>query len=341
MKKIIALALAGAMAASLAACGGSTASSTAAGTAGSAGSAAAATVSGNAQELVLGTGGTTGTYYAIGGVMSTVLNDKLTLSNLTVTSTGASKANILDIDDEVSQLATVQNDVMYYAYTGTDLFEDVGNIDTFSVIAGLYDETVQIITCDSSIQSVSDLKGKTVSVGDAGSGVEFNAKQVLAAYDMSFDDISVVNASFGDSADSLKDGKIDAAFVVAGAPTTAVVDLATSKAITVVQLDAEHIAKLQENYNFYTETVIPAGTYTGQDEDATTVSVRATLIVSNTVSEDVVYELTKALFENQAELAAAHSKFELLNLEDAVKGMSVPFHSGAAKYYAEQGITVD
>ena len=344
MKKFVALALAGAMATSLAACGGSTASSAA--PAASAASGAASTAApapaatGDKEQLVLGTGGTTGTYYAVGGVMSTVLNDKLEKSNLTVTSTGASKANILDVDDGVSQLATVQNDVMYYAYTGTDLFEDVGKIESFSVIAGLYDETVQIITCDPSIKTVADLKGKTVSVGDAGSGVEFNAKQVLEAYDLSFQDIKVVNAGFGDSADSLKDGKIDAAFVVAGAPTTAVVDLATSKPVSLVQLDAEHIAKLQSTYNFYTETVIPAGTYTGLDEDAT-VSVRATLIASNSVSEDAVYELTKALFDNQPELAAGHAKFELLNLEDAVKGMSVPFHSGAAKYYAEQGIKVD
>ncbi len=345
MKKIVALALAGAMATSLAACGGSSASSAApaastpAASTGAASTAAPA-ATGDKQELVVGTGGTTGTYYAVGGVMATVLNDKLTLSNLTVTSTGASKANILGIDDGEAQLGTVQNDVMYYAYTGTDLFEDMGKIDTFSTIAGLYDETVQIVTCDPSIKSVADLKGKTVSVGDAGSGVEFNAKQVLEAYDLSFSDIKVVNAGFGDSADSLKDGKIDAAFVVAGAPTTAVVDLATSKPVSLVQLDAEHIAKLQSKYNFYTETVIPAGTYTGLDEDATTVSVRATLIVSNDVPEDTVYELTKALFENQPELAAGHAKFELLNLEDAVKGMSVPFHSGAAKYYAEQGINV-
>ena len=204
MKKFVALALAGAMATSLAACGGSTASSAA--PAASAASGAASTAApapaatGDKEQLVLGTGGTTGTYYAVGGVMSTVLNDKLEKSNLTVTSTGASKANILDVDDGVSQLATVQNDVMYYAYTGTDLFEDVGKIESFSVIAGLYDETVQIITCDPSIKTVADLKGKTVSVGDAGSGVEFNAKQVLEAYDLSFSDIKVVNAGFGDSA---------------------------------------------------------------------------------------------------------------------------------------------
>ena len=294
-----------------------------------------------AESLTLGTGGTTGTYYAVGGVMATVLNPLMENADLTVTSTGASKANIQLIDVEEADLAIVQNDVMYYAYTGTDLFEEEGAYETFSSVAGLYDETIQIVTCSDSIASVADLKGKTVSVGDAGSGVEFNAKQILEAYDMTFDDINVVNASFGDSADSLKDGKIDAAFIVAGAPTTAAVDLATTKAIHLVQLDEEHIKTLQDKYDFYTATTIPAGTYDGVEEDATTVSVRATLIASNNVSEDAIYELLKAMFDNQEALIAGHAKFEFLNLEDAVKGISVPFHAGAKKYYEEQGITVE
>jgi hypothetical protein len=296
---------------------------------------------GAAENLTLGTGGTTGTNYAIGGVMATVLNPLMEDVSLTVTSTGASKANIQLIDVEEADMAVVQNDVMYYAYTGTDLFEEEGAYDTFSAVAGLYDETVQIVTCDDSIQSVADLAGKTVSVGDAGSGVEFNAKQILEAYDLSFDDIKVVNASFGDSADSLKDGKIDAAFVVAGAPTTAVVDLSTVKDVNLVQLDDEHIENLQSKYDFYTKTVIPGGTYTGVDEDATTVSVRATLIASNEVSDQAVYELLKAMFDNKDALVEGHAKFEFLNLEDAVKGINVPFHPGAAKYYEEQGITVE
>ena len=294
-----------------------------------------------AESLTLGTGGTTGTYYAVGGGMATVLNPLMENADLTVTSTGAFKANIQLIDVEEADLAIVQNDVMYYAYTGTDLFEEEGAYETFSSVAGLYDETIQIVTCSDSIASVADLKGKTVSVGDAGSGVEFNAKQILEAYDMTFDDINVVNASFGDSADSLKDGKIDAAFIVAGAPTTAVVDLATTKAIHLVQLDEEHIKTLQDKYDFYTATTIPAGTYDGVEEDATTVSVRATLIASNNVSEDAIYELLKAMFDNQEALIAGHAKFEFLNLEDAVKGISVPFHAGAKKYYEEQGITVE
>ncbi|MBQ4176777.1 MAG: TAXI family TRAP transporter solute-binding subunit [Lachnospiraceae bacterium] len=299
------------------------------------------TVAMAASDLTLGTGGTTGTYYAVGGVMATVLNPVMEDVDLTVTATGASKANIQLIDEEDADLAIVQNDVMYYAYTGTDLFEDEGAYETFASVAGLYDETVQIVTCFDGIKSVDDLEGKTVSVGDAGSGTEFNAKQILGAYGLTFDDINVVNLGFGDSAESLKDGKIDAAFIVAGAPTTAVVDLATMKDVHLVQLDDEHIEALQSDYDFYTKTTVPAGTYKGVDEDATTVSVRATLIASTEVGEDEVYELLKAMFDNKDDLVAGHAKFEFLNLEDAVAGISVPFHPGAVKYFAEQGIEVE
>ena len=330
MKKALALILATAMACSLllTGCGGGGAAS---------GSGSAADGSAK-QSLTLGTGGTTGTYYAVGGVMSTVLNDKLSLSSLTVTSTGASKANIQLIADGEADLAIVQNDVMYYANTGTDLFEAEGKYDSFSAVCGMYDETVQLITTDADIKTVADLKGKTVCVGDAGSGTEFNAKQVLDVYGLTFEDINVVNASFGDSADSLKDGKIDAAFIVAGAPTTAVVDLATTSDVYIVNIDDEHSEKLMADYPFYTKTTIPAGTYEGLDEDAQTVSVRATLIASTKLSEDVVYELLKSMFDNQEALIAGHEKFNNLKLDEATAGISVPFHPGAAKYFQEKNI---
>ncbi|SFG38364.1 TAXI family TRAP transporter solute-binding subunit [Oribacterium sp. WCC10] len=346
MKKLLSLVMTGVIAASaLTACGNleevKTTTAASAGTETTAAAAAANAGAASGEEVVFGTGGTTGTYYAVGGVMATVLNPLMQNSHLTVTSTGASKANIQLIDDGDADIAIVQNDVMTYAHEGTDLFADEGAYETFAPVAGLYDETVQIITCGDEIKTVADLKGKTVSVGDAGSGVEFNARQILDAYGLSFDDIKVVNASFGDSADSLKDEKIDAAFIVAGAPTTAVVDLATTKDVHLVELDDEHIKTLQDKYNFYTATTIPGGTYKGTDADAKTVSVRATIIASTKLSDDVVYEMLKAMFDNKDALASGHAKFELLSLDDATKGISIPFHPGAKKYYEEQGITVE
>ena len=294
-----------------------------------------------ADELCFVTGGPMGAYYAVGGAMTEVLNPLLGETELILESSGASRANLEMIEEGDAQLATVQNDVMYYAYTGTSLFDGEEPITNFSAVAGLYDETIQIVTCDESIKTVADLAGKTVSVGDNGSGVEFNAKQILEAYGLSFDDITPVNSSFGESAYGMEKGTIDAAFIVSGLPTTAIEELADSVQIGFVQLDEEHIATLQSEYDFYTEAIIPAGTYTGVDEDAVTVSVRATLVAANDVSEDVVYNLLKALFENKDSLAEKDAKFESMTAEEAVEGMSVPFHPGAKKYYEEQGITIE
>ena len=294
-----------------------------------------------ADELYFVTGGPMGTYYAVGGVMTDVLNPLLAESELTLESSGASRANLEMIGEGDAHLATVQNDVMYYAYTGTSLFDGEEPITNFSAVAGLYDETLQIITCDESIKSVADLAGKKVSVGDEGSGVEFNTKQILEAYGLSFDDVTAVNLSFGESAYALEKGQIDAAFIVAGIPTSAFEELADDQQMYLIPLDEEHIGTLSSEYEFYTETVIPGGTYTGVEEDTVTVAVRATLIASNDVSESAVYEILKVMFDNKDALTAENAKLENLSVEDAVKGMSVPFHAGAKKYYEEQGITIE
>ena len=298
-----------------------------------------------ADDLILATGGTTGTYYAVGNAMQSILNPVLEQSFLTVTSTGGSKSNIQMLADGSADLAIVQNDILDYAYNGTELFSTEGAYDdVFGAVAGLYDEHVQIVTTDPAIITVADLKGKKVSVGDVGSGTEYNAKQILEAYDLSFSDLDVVNTSFGDAAEGLKSGDLDAAFIVAGAPTTAVISLAFTNDIYLVQLDEEHIGKLQENYDFFTEAIIPAGIYKGLDEDVTTVAVRATLIASNDASEDAVYELLDAIFRNQETLIGENEKFSLLSVDsasDASLGITVPFHPGAMKFYEEQGITLE
>ena len=286
-------------------------------------------------EINVGTGGTTGTYYGFCNTVATTLNEKLG-ANLKVMSSGASKANILDIDDGIVDLAIVQNDVMDYAYNGTSLFEADGKITSFSTLGAVYAEVCQVIArADSGIKTVADLKGKKVSVGDSGSGVEFNAQQILGAYDITFADINKQNLSFQASADALKDGKIDAFFCTAGAPTVAITDLSTTTDIVIVEIDAEHLAALQSEYGFYAEYKIPAGTYNGIDADATTVAVKATFIVSNDLSEQVVYELTKAIYENKDEYA--HDKAKEMSLEYAVSSISVPFHPGAEKYFKEVG----
>ena len=182
--------------------------------------------SSSASDLTFKTGGESGTYYAYGTVLAQYISANTGLNITAVTGNG-SKANVEDLDAGTAQLVFCQSDVMSYAYSGTNLFDSA--VSSFSVLGALYMEQVQIATLNDSVNTVADLKGKTVSVGAQGSGVYFNAVDVLGAYGMTLSDIKPVYQSFGDSAESLKDGKIDAAFIVAGAPTTAVSDLAASK----------------------------------------------------------------------------------------------------------------
>ena len=192
-------------------------------------------------------------------MLSSYVSNNAGVSVTAVTSNG-SKANIEDLSAGDIQLGFVQSDVMSYGYNGERLFDSV--VDNFSVVAALYMEQVQIVTTNPDIQTVADLAGKTVSIGAQGSGVWFNAVDVLSSYDIDPDTgISPVYQSFGDSAESLKDKKIDAAFIVAGAPTPAIVDLAASGDVYLVSLDEAHTGSLLETSPYYSAYTIPAGTY--------------------------------------------------------------------------------
>lgn len=213
---------------------------------------------GASASLMFGTGSETGTYYGFGGVLASYVSANSDVSVTAVTS-GGSKANIEDLSSGAVQIAFAQSDVLSYAYNGERLFD--AKVEGFSVVAALYMEQVQIVTTNPDIKTVADLKGKTVSIGEAGSGVYFNALDVLQAYGMSESDVNAVRQSFGDSADSLKDGKIDAAFIVAGAPTTAITDLATAGPVYLVSLDDQHVQSLISASPYYSAYTIPADTY--------------------------------------------------------------------------------
>ncbi|MDR1030947.1 MAG: TAXI family TRAP transporter solute-binding subunit [Treponema sp.] len=291
---------------------------------------------GSKDQVRMATGGNTGTYYSFGSAVGQILTEKTKIP-ITIQSTGASKANIQLIAAGEVELAIVQNDVMDYAYRGVDLFNGE-KITDFSTMAALYAEVCQVVANPGAgISTIADLKGKNVSVGDAGSGTEFNARQILEVYGISFDDINRQNLSFGASADALRDNKIDAFFCVAGAPTTAVVDLAIGRDIVVLEIDDAHAAALRDAYPFYTQFPIPAGSYRGLTTEVKTVAVKATFIVSNKLTEDTVYQLTKTLIESKGEIEAAHAKGAELSAAYAVDGISVPFHAGAAKYFREIG----
>ena len=273
---------------------------------------------GGSKELTFTTGSETGTYYGFGTVLAGQISDD-TKTTVTAIVGKGSKANIELMDVGDAQLGLVQSDVMAYAYNGTSLFEN--KIDSFSTVASLYMEQVQIVTLDPTIKSVADLKGKTVSVGESGSGVYFNAIDVLNAYDLTLDDIKPTYQSFGDSTEALQDGKIDAGFIVSGAPTTAITSLATSRDVYLVELDDAHIEKLTAASPYYSKNVIPAEAY-GLEKDATTVAVGAVIIARDDVDEDAVYNVVSGIFESVDTLA--HDKNAELELDCAASVTAVP-----------------
>lgn len=291
------------------------------------------------KNYILATGGTSGTYYPFGGAIANIWNTKVDGMNVTAQATGASAENLRLISRGDAEFAIVQNDVMDYAYNGSDMFDTpLANLAT---IGTLYPEVVQIAaTKASGIKTVFDMKGKRVSVGDAGSGVEFNAKQILEGYGLTFDDIRKSNLSFKESSDGLQNGTLDACFITAGVPNAALQELAISAGLVLIPVSGAEADAICKKYGYYTQTVIPAGTYRGADEATPALSIQATLAVYELLDEEIVYELTKALFENQETLAVAHAKGKDLSAESAIEGVSVPFHPGAAKYFKELGFNV-
>ena len=182
---------------------------------------------------------------------------------------------------------------------------------------------------------MEDLKGKTVSVGAPGSGTFVNAEQILEVHGMTMDDIQAQNLDFGESTDGIQDGNIDAAFITAGTPTGAVEGLTATTDIAIVSIAPEKAQELIDKYPYYAEDVIPSGTY-GLQEEVPTVAVLAMLVVKDNVSEDLVYEITKAIYENAGNMS--HAKAEYITLDTALNGIGIELHPGAKKYYEEAGV---
>ena len=210
-------------------------------------------------------------------------------------------------------------------------------VDT--AVAALYTESCQIVVrADSGIESMDDLQGKTVSVGENESGTELNAEQILAVSGLTDKLIDKVHLDYTEAAERLADGKIDAFFCTAGA--TVISELSKQCEIRLLELDESTRDKLLNSYTFYTESVIPKGTYNNQTEDIHTVGVKAVLLVSDKLPEKTVKALTKTLFENKQELQYALPVNIVMNEQTATEGITIPFHKGAAAYYKECGIDV-
>jgi hypothetical protein len=290
-----------------------------------------------ADNLVLATGGTAGTYYPFGGAMAKIWNSKIKDMNVTAQTSGASGENVRLINKKEVELALVQSDTLDFAYNAKEAFKEP--LKGMTVIATLYPEIVQVVVAAGSpIKSFADLKGKKVGVGAPGSGTEANFRQLLDAYGMKKEDVNAQYLSFSESAEAFKDKHIDAFIVTAGIPNSGIMDVSTQNEIRILDISADVAGKLTQKYPFLAAVKVPANTYKGQTADVSTVAVNAVLIAGNQLKDDMVYNLTKALFENQAELASAHAKGKEVNLQYAVQGVSIPFHPGAVKYFKEKGL---
>ena len=300
------------------------------------------------EYLMFSTGGTTGTYYAFGGEIAALLTSKIDGLEVTAQASGGSKANILAITEGEAQLGWTQNDVMSYAYQGT---EDFGGkpVETFAAIAAIYPEVVHLVVAkDSGITKVEDLKGKNVGVGAVGSGVYFNAVQILEIAGMTLNDIVPHYLSFAESAESFQNRQVEAFFVVSAFPNASIVDVALKRPVSILTFEGDQLAQLQAKYTYYVTDTIPAGTYEGLEADVVVPAISAVLVASNELDEDLVYSITKTLFEGKDELTNAKKAY--ISVENAVLGVPTStsdaangvtggtFHPGAVKYYKEIGV---
>ncbi len=306
--------------------------------------AVAAPVGAQVRLLSLVTGGTAGVYFPLGGAMAEIWNARVSGVRVAAQSSGASVANIQFVSRGEAHLALVQNDVAFYAHNGREMFAEAGSNQPRPVagvrgIAMLYPETIQIVTLRGKrIAGVEDLRGKRVVVGAAASGTEANARQILSVHDIFYREMRVDFLGFGAGIDQLRDGSVDAVFITAGVPTAAVTDIASSRDVVVLPVSNEALEALRARWPFYTRHVIPADTYRGQTAPVPTVAVMAMLVARADLPEDLVYNLTKALWENLDRMRAAHARGRDLDLNKALDGMPVPVHPGADRYYRERGV---
>lgn len=310
----------------LAACGGSSDSAATAEEAGDL----------DTEFITIATGGSSGVYYQIGATLSDMLADELG-SDTSVQATGASAENINLITDGNAELAFTMGDATVQALEGTGPFEGEPR-EGLAAIGALYPNTVQLIATEASgIESVEDLEGRNVAVGDVGSGVELNAQMVLGAYDMDYDDLNADYLDYGEATDQMANGHVEALFATSGLPNPALTELATSTDFIPVPIDGQGRDNLLSEYEFFQEATIPADTYKN-DDDVDTVSVTNHLLASTELSEEAVYDITAAIFDNIDRVHASHVEAENITLETITEGLVVPLHPGAAQYYEEQGL---
>jgi len=287
------------------------------------------------------TGGTSGTYFPIGGAICEIINEALPDIGVTVLTGNGSVANINLIWQHEIESGLAQNNLVDWAYNSVNLYEGKEPVKNLRAIASLWPEHVQIAAQKyAKIKSIQDIKGKKISVGNPGSGGEADAILILGLLGISFSDFEPLNLDQGTSADYMKDKLIDALFVTSAFPIPSIVDMSQKRDITLVEFTEEEIAKIHEKYPYYTKAVVPGGSYRGVDEDVNTIAVQALWVVDEEVDEEIIYQVTKALWNdaNLERIQLAHARAKSITLETALDGISIPLHPGAEKFYKEAGM---
>jgi uncharacterized protein len=305
--------------------------------------AAVATTAVAQQRMFFGiaTGGTGGTYYPLGGMLAQLISNKATVDGRKISATaeaaGASVGNAKLLGTRDIESAFVAADILDAAYNGTGQFNGAP-IKNLRALGALYPETVQLITrADSGINSVRDLKGKSISSGSPGSGQYQLLTDLLQVHGMSRADVKEDLSSFTQAVDKIKDGNLHATLITAGVPTAAVTDFAQSHALKVIPLSGPEIAALQKQQPFYTNVQLPANTYRGQTAAVDTLAVMAVWTAHDGVPDNVAYEVTKALYENTAIMGQVHVQGKNITLATATAVGNVPLHPGALRYFKEKG----
>ncbi len=290
------------------------------------------------KHLTMGTGGTAGVYYPLGGAISQVLSTKSNgMFSITAQTTGASGENMRLIEAKEVDLAILQNDVAHSAYNGLAPFKD--KLEGVRAIARLYPEYVHVVASkDSGVQKLEDFKGKKVSVGARGSGNEVNCRQMFEFYGLNYKNVDPVFLPYGETADQFKDRSLDGFVFTIGTPNPAIQDITTAQDVTFVPLDGAKSDAVVAKFPYLVRDNIPAGTYKGQDKPVPTLSVQAILVVNKDMSDEDAYLLTKMLFENVGDVAKAHNKGAEIDVQKATDGITIPFHPGAEKYLKEKGV---
>ncbi len=294
------------------------------------------------QFISIGTGGVTGVYYPTGGAICRLVNKGRKEHGLrcSAESTGGSIYNINTVRAGELEFGVAQSDWQYHAYNGTSQFADQGPFEKERAVFSVHPEPFSVLArAGSGIKSFEDLKGKRVNVGNPGSGLRATAEVVMAAYGMTMDDFSVASELKGsEMAQALCDNKIDVMIYTVGHPAAAITEVTNTCDVEFVDVTGPVIDKLIEENPFYRTASIPAGMYKGQDKDNLTFGVGATFITSSDVSDEVVYVVVKAVFDNFEDFKKLHPAFANLKEEEMIKdGLSAPLHDGAVKYYKERG----